>query len=441
MTGQRPAPPHRTVAVVGAGAAGAMVAIQLCEEAVRRRRTPGAPDAFDVVLVDPAPEAGRGTAYATADPRHLLHLPADAMSCRPDDPGHFVRWLCRHGSPQGGAGEFVERYRYGAYLAEVLGRAVIAAHGTVGVRRLRTRATGCHWPGHSARLELAEGPPVDADCVVLATGPGPASAGWARTVLRGTDRLVLSPWSPGALDAALGAGRTDDVLLVGTGPVAVDLALRLERRGRTVHAVSPHGRLPRPRPEDRAAGRSDPPWDPHPYRLPPATARGLSRMRRLRRLRTHAGRLAGARGRPDGSLTVAVDLADGGGTRQLTVGWVVDCTDPEALRRDTADPLWRGLLDAGGAVPGPLGTGVSTDRGRLRDAEGRSVRPLWTLGAPRLGELPRSTAVPEIREQAAAVAEAVVGELTAPRGPSPRTSSRAGGAAGNVSDPLPEDQW
>ncbi len=49
-----------TVAIVGAGAAGTLTAVQLCETATRRR-TP-----LDLVLVDPAPEAGsRGTAYAT----------------------------------------------------------------------------------------------------------------------------------------------------------------------------------------------------------------------------------------------------------------------------------------------------------------------------------------------------------------------------------------
>lgn len=467
-------PRRPTVAVVGVGAAGAMVAIQLCEAAARRGV------ALDLALIDPAPEAGRGTAFATTDPRHRLNVPAGNMSCYPDDPEHFVRWLCRHGSPKASAMDFAERHRYGAYLADTLGRAIIAAHGTVTVRRLRARAIECRWTERTARLELTDGGTVDADCVVLATGPGPSSASnWAPPALRESDRFIGDPWAPGALDTALAEGLTDDVLLVGTGLTAVDVALRLDRPGRTLHAISRGGRLPQvhaltplpaaacPEPlhglaltglragirkhigrvlrthgdwrpamdglrpltaelwgslsaEDRAAFLEEDSslWNVHRHRMPPATAEAVSRMRRMRRLRPYAGRTGTVRSLPDGALGVTVTLNGDREPRELSVGWVVNCTGPELLLRDTADPLWRGLLDAGTAVPGPLGMGVSTDDGRLRDRDGRAVRPLWTLGAPRRGELWETTAVPEIRGQAAAVATSLLGRLAAP-GPAP----------------------
>jgi tetratricopeptide (TPR) repeat protein len=91
----------------------------------------------------------------------------------------------------------------------------------------------------------------------------------------------------------------------------------------------------------------------------------------------------------------------------------VDCTGPGLRLSDTADPLWRSLLDQGAAVLGPLNMGVSTDNGRLRGADGRTTRALWTLGAPRRGELWETTAIPEIRAQAAAVAESVLDPWTA----------------------------
>ena len=90
-----------TVAIVGAGAAGTLTAVQLCETATRRR-TP-----LDLVLIDPAPEAGRGTAYATPDPRHRLNVPADGMSPMarvPDtDPGPR-RESCRPAASPGRRG-------------------------------------------------------------------------------------------------------------------------------------------------------------------------------------------------------------------------------------------------------------------------------------------------------------------------------------------------
>ncbi|MFD3531938.1 FAD/NAD(P)-binding protein [Streptomyces sp. NPDC058664] len=463
------------MAVVGAGAAGALVAVQLCEAAARRRIPLG------LVLVDPAPEAGRGTAYATTVPEHRLNVPVGGMSCYPDDPGHFRRWLCRHGEPTVTAADFASRYRYGSYLADTLGRAVIRAHGTVSVRRLRTRATGCaDAAGGRLELRLADGNTVTADGVVLATGPATGLAGWAPPELAASDRFVPRPWRPGALDAV---GESDDVLLVGTGLTAVDLALVLDRPGRTVHAVSRGGLLPQPhavaplppvppppglaalpfhrlrreltrhfaatrrahgdwrpaldglRPEivrlwqgltddERAEflGRDATLWNTHRHRMAPSTAETIARARAARRLRVHAGRVASAAPREDGSLLVS--LADG---RTLRVAWVVDCTGP-GLRADAGgDPLWSGLLSDGLAAPGPLGIGVSTDGGRLLDAQGHPGRPLFTLGAPRRGELWETTAIPEIRAQAKEVADAVLAPLaTAPRSARRRPTDQFG---------------
>ncbi|MFI1941977.1 FAD/NAD(P)-binding protein [Streptomyces purpureus] len=467
-----PAPPRPTVAVVGAGAAGALVAVQLCETAARRR-TP-----LELVLIDPAAEAGRGTAYATEAPEHRLNVPVGGMSAYPDDPGHFRRWLCRHGEPTVTAADFAARYRFGSYIADTLGRAIITAHGTVAVRRLRATVTRCADAGDgdgAGRFELAlsDGSVLPADSVVLATGPAPATAAWAPPGLRDSDRFVARPWAPGALGAV---PDSDDVLLVGSGLTAVDLALVLDRPGRTVHALSRSGLLPQPhavaplpplpappglaglplgrlrtalrrhlaaalrdhgdwrpaldglRPhlvslwqglsdDERAEflGRDATLWNTHRHRMAPTTAEAVARARAARRLRIHAGRVASAHTLDDGRLAVVLD--DG---RELRVGRVVDCTGP-GLRADAAgDPLWAGLLADGLAVPGPLGIGVATDDGRLLDAGRRADRPLFTLGSPRRGELWETTAIPEIRTQAKAVAEAVLAPLATPVRPSRR---------------------
>ncbi len=459
----------RSVVVIGAGAAGAMVAIQLCESAARRRIP------FDLTLIDPAPEAGRGKAYATPDTRHRLNVPAGNMSCYPDDPGHFARWLCTHGEPAGTPADFAQRYRYGAYLADTLGRAIMAAQDVVTVRRLRARAIGCHFiprpeGGERTRIELSEGPAVDADSVVLATGPFAADAGWAPASLRDCDRFIADPWAPGALDAALDKADRDDVLLVGTGLTAIDMALALDRPRRTVHALSRHGRLPQAHAVAPLPAASCPPlnglslpglraavhehiarvmrshgdwrpaldglrpvtaqlwaslsaeeraefierdgslWNAHRHRMPPATAETVSRMRRTRRLRPYAGRITDVTRQAAGPLSVTLD--DRGEERTLTVGWVLDCTGPGLRLPDTTDPLWRSLLDGGAAVAGPIGMGVSTQAGRLTDAHGHATRALWTLGAPRRGELWETTAVPEIRVQAEDIAKAVLAPWT-----------------------------
>lgn len=431
-----PARERPTVAIVGAGAAGTLTAVQLCEGAARRR-TP-----LRLVLIDPAPEAGRGTAYATIDPRHRLNVPAGDMSCYPDDPGHFTRWLCRHGEPTVRPADFATRYRYGAYLADTLARAVVHAHGTVAVQRLRTRAEACTRTSDGRReLRLADGTSLVADGVVLATGPAGATAGWAPPRLRASGRFVRAPWAPGALDEILArrnTGARADVLLVGTGLTAVDLALTLDRPDRTVHAVSRTGLLPQPHalspaapmaapddldaptlsalrrtvyrhigravrthgdwrpaldslrphtarlwhsltPGERAAflEREGALWNTHRHRMAPVTAESVERARTARRLRLHTGRITGTAAQPDGTLLVT--LSDG---TCIEAGWVIDCTGPGPRPED---PLWRCLFGAEAAVPGPLGLGVATRDGRLVDASGRTGPALFTLGAPRRG--------------------------------------------------------
>ena len=66
------------IVVVGAGAAGTLVATHLAD---RHARSGSAP--LDIVVVDPAAGLGQGVAYSTTDPRHLLNVPAQGMSALP----------------------------------------------------------------------------------------------------------------------------------------------------------------------------------------------------------------------------------------------------------------------------------------------------------------------------------------------------------------------
>ncbi|MGH8895204.1 MAG: FAD/NAD(P)-binding protein, partial [Actinomycetes bacterium] len=62
------------------------------------------------------------------------------------------------------------------------------------------------------------------------------------------------------------------------------------------------------------------------------------------------------------------------------------------------------------ARTGPLGLGLATDDGRLLGVE--ADLPVWTLGALRRGELWETTAIPEIRVQAADVARRALDRLS-----------------------------
>ncbi|TWV32120.1 adenylyl-sulfate kinase [Streptomyces misionensis] len=441
--------------VVGAGACGILTAVHVAEEAARTR----AP--VDLTLVDPGPERAAGVAFSTGNPRHLLNVPAGGMSCLPDRPDHFVRWLSRERLPAATERTFAPRGHYGDYLLDTLATRVERARGPLAFRRRSARAVACSVRGGQAGVRLSDGALLTADAVVIATGPLAGQAPWAPAALRESGRFVPDPWAPGALDGPLADHR--DVLLVGAGLTAVDVALALDRPGRTVHALSRHGRLPRrhalvPLPpvspaepleglplcrlrpavlrhirrvtdelgdwrpafdglrplisrlwaglddEDRAEFlRSHRhPWEIHRHRMAPETAETVTRLRTAGRLRLHTGEVTAAR-RDGDALAVTVT-----GSRDLLAGWVVDCTGQGLRTAESRDPLLSCLVSSGLALPGPLGIGLATTaEGRLRARDG-AVVPLWTLGAHRRGDLWESTAVPEIREQAAALARTLL---------------------------------
>jgi uncharacterized NAD(P)/FAD-binding protein YdhS len=266
-----------------------------------------------------------------------------------------------------------------------------------------------------------------------------------------------------------------DVLLVGSGLTMVDVALTLGRPGgrldRRLRAISRSGRLPRVhadtallpitpeisdwgsglddiveraarhlreveeatgdwRPaadglrfqvqalwgrlseEDRLrflaghAGR----WNVRRHRMAPSSAQALDELRAGDRLAVGAGEVADVTALPTGGLRVT--LTDSSST---DVGWVVNCTGPRPDIRALGDPLLDDLLRPRAGVAtatlATAGMGFVTSDGRLVDSEGSTEAPVWTLGALRRGELWESTAVPEIRSQAAALATAVLDQV------------------------------
>jgi len=445
------------VAVVGGGAAGTLTVVQLLRRAERLGRP------CEVWLIDPAGQAGPGVAYATSDPRHLLNVAAGRMSAFPDDPDDFLRWLSTQPGAPVGPGDFVPRQVYGRYLTEVLERTTASCR-RANLHRVPDRVVAAREQGAGLVLRLGGGDEIRVDAAVLALGNFAPGQDWASTELRNSSRFVADPWAPGAL---AGVPEEDDVLLVGTGLTMADLAVTLARPGRVVHAVSRHGLVPQEHLAE-AAPAAEPPsfdgvrgldglrrevrrylagsrrargdwrpgmdglrpvtaalwqrlsaadrgrflredlrtWEVHRHRMAPGTAATVRELRASGRLRAGAAAVVDATA-VEGSLRVR--LSDG---RVLRVGAVVNCTGAQADLRRTADPLVRCLLDRGFARTGPGDLGFDTwSDGRLVPAATTSASRLWTIGALRRGNLLETTAIPEIRTQAAEVADGVLKAL------------------------------
>jgi uncharacterized NAD(P)/FAD-binding protein YdhS len=90
----------------------------------------------------------------------------------------------------------------------------------------------------------------------------------------------------------------------------------------------------------------------------------------------------------------------------LRVAWVVNCTGPLAPHVGNADPAIASLVDSGDLQADQLGLGVDTDsQGQARAADGRIADDLLLVGSLRRPECWESTAAPDLRVQAAEVAE------------------------------------
>jgi uncharacterized NAD(P)/FAD-binding protein YdhS len=438
------------VAVVGAGASGVLVAIHL----LRQAREP-----IEILLVDDSAGPGRGIAYETRRPEHLLNVTAPRLSALPNEPTHFLGWLGAQGVRiSGRRGIYPPRGLFGDYLASMLESSIREASSEVRFRRIPAEAVSLRITDGRGRIGLASGETLEADRVALALGYGRRDSPLSPAIP--AERLIGDPWSPGALDRLPTGG---DLLVIGTGQTMIDVALTYIRAGGTgtIHAVSRHGLLPRSHPREghptvfdlpaegrirlrplvrrvrreiadlgkaglrwtdlldalrfQSAGiwlRLDerdrrlflrhlqPWWNVHRHRTAPIVAHEIGEMIESKRLVIHAGKVARIESGREGLR--ATILRRGGEVEEtLEVPFVVDATGLETDWRRDRRPLVRQLLGDGLVRIDPLALGLdATTDGFLVDSDGRPSPILATLGPPLRGILWETVAIREIREQA-----------------------------------------
>ena len=147
-------------------------------------------------------------------------------------------------------------------------------------------------------------------------------------------------------------------------------------------------------------------WDVHRHRIAPEVADTIMWLIAEGRLEIAAGRVVSARDTGE-QLEVEIRRRGAKTSQTMRFAYAFNCTGPLHAITHTKDPLLRSLFDSGAVHPDQLGIGLDVDE-RSRAAGGER---LWALGPLTKGRYWEIIAVPDIREQAAAVAEDIAREL------------------------------
>ena len=176
--------PEYDLAIIGAGFSGSMVAIHVLA---------AARGSLTVALINKNADFGRGIAYGTRNPAHLLNVPAARMSAFVDDPDDFYRWLEEHrelceafGVGAARKDQFIPRALFGRYVSELLERQADAAPLGVVLKKIVADVQDMQECRGGMRVWLDADESLTARKVVLAPGnfpPGDPSLRASGTVV------------------------------------------------------------------------------------------------------------------------------------------------------------------------------------------------------------------------------------------------------------------
>ncbi|MFJ6675690.1 FAD/NAD(P)-binding protein [Actinosynnema sp. NPDC091369] len=207
------------IGIVGGGASAVCVIDALARSACR---------SGTVTVFEPSSQLWRGRAYQKDDEVILVNSPAEDMSVRQSDTGHFERWLeNRHGPTGGPVPEFTSRAVFGEYLAQTAYEGIARLlERNWQVEVVREGVTGAHRSGDQVSLHTDDGSRKPFDYVILAVGGGKPKDSCG---LSGTPNFIGEPYP--LATTITGIDPDDDVAVIGTGLTAVDAVVALESRG------------------------------------------------------------------------------------------------------------------------------------------------------------------------------------------------------------------
>ncbi len=240
------------IAIVGGGASGTILLLHLLETI----KSP-----FSVALIQKGHATGKGVAYSTTDPSHLLNVRAGRMSAYAAESSHFCEWLRQQPKYPEALGPdkeneaFVPRYLYGRYLQDTLQAALTGKREEFVIDFIPAFATNVEQEDGYI-LTTDDGRKISANRICIATGIEAPNAlpGMKEPII--DSRIHINPW----LEKFPALESTGDILIIGTGLTMIDNVLSILGSGYKgkIIALSKHGHLPMPHPSVKPGTKPDP---------------------------------------------------------------------------------------------------------------------------------------------------------------------------------------
>lgn len=205
-------PERRRIAIIGGGASAVFFLAHLMQE---KLSVP-----HDILIFDRTNRFARGIAYGTDRPEHLLNVRANNMSAFANDPDHFYQWL-QNNNHSYNKTDFVPRMIYGTYLTNIFEDFLkYSQQQNWTVKLLQENVTGI-----KDRTIITKDNHYKADTIIVATGNCMPFSPVGAEKLTAQDGYWQQPWNA---DYQKISG-AKSVIILGTGLSMIDAVLSLHK--------------------------------------------------------------------------------------------------------------------------------------------------------------------------------------------------------------------
>ena len=366
---------------------------------------------------------------------------------------------------------YFPRNIYGLYLEEIFSNSISEAGNHVSINIIDDEVVDIHHEKKTFDVITGGGKKIRADKIILATGnsePGPPVLN--DPAFLNSPNYFSNPWCESAVN---GLKNNEDVLIIGGGLTMVDVIIGLREKnfkGKII-SLSPHGFniLPHRKapPQRYILDELSPPYDLETlfrlfykhirqarkhgqsgetvvdairaktqeiwknlslvdkkkfmahlrhlwgvarHRLPAEVHEGMKNMIREKKLEVIAGRIQKIRECEKGIEVIAQSRKDQT-EFILNVSRVINCTGPQTDIRKQNSKLYDSLLKKGMVRPDEMNLGIdASDNYEIIKSDNTVNKSLFAIGSLLKGKLWESTAVPELRIQAARVADFILSD-------------------------------